>query len=125
LLDIELEPDAPQLDDHCGTCTACIDACPTQAIVEPYVVDSNRCISYATIELRDERLPDDMAANLDGWIYGCDICQDVCPWNRFERPAAEPRFEPRNGETTLDPRSIAAMEHDEYVQRFRGSAIKR
>lgn len=121
LLDIELDYDTDVIDDHCGTCTACLDACPTDAIVEPYVVDSNKCISYATIELRDEHLPIDTA----GWLYGCDICQDVCPWNRFEQPTTEPRFEPRNGETSIGPDSIAAMDHGEYVQRFRRSAIKR
>ncbi|MBK9215147.1 MAG: tRNA epoxyqueuosine(34) reductase QueG [Chloracidobacterium sp.] len=121
LLDIELDYDTEHVDDHCGTCTACIDACPTGAIVEPYVVDSNKCISYATIELRDERLPIDTA----GWLYGCDICQDVCPWNRFEQPTAEPRFLPRHGETSLSPETVLSLEHDEYVNRFRHSAIKR
>ena len=125
LLDIELEYDLAKLDDHCGTCTACIDACPTQAIVEPYVVDSNRCISYATIELRDEELPKDIAANLNGWIYGCDICQDVCPWNRFEMSSNEPRFEPRGGQTSLDLDEISRMDHPSYVERFRRSAMKR
>jgi epoxyqueuosine reductase len=93
--------------------------------VEPYVVDARKCISYATIELRDERLPADIAENLNGWIYGCDICQDVCPWNRFEAATVEKRFEPRNGETAVDIDAMAAMEHDEYVERFRGSAMKR
>ncbi|HTH51897.1 MAG TPA: tRNA epoxyqueuosine(34) reductase QueG [Pyrinomonadaceae bacterium] len=125
LLDIALDYDMPEPEDHCGTCTACLDACPTNAIVEPYVVDSRKCISYATIELRNENLPDDIAANLNGWIYGCDICQDVCPWNRFQQPTGEPRFEPRNGETSLDIGGIAQLEHPEYVERFRGSAIKR
>jgi epoxyqueuosine reductase len=125
LLDTELEYDQPEIDDHCGTCTACIDACPTDAIREPYVVDSNRCISHATIELRDEKLPADIVANLDGWIYGCDICQDVCPWNRFETPTDEQRFQAREDETSLDLASISSMDHDEYVQRFRGSAVKR
>ncbi|HEY2847269.1 MAG TPA: tRNA epoxyqueuosine(34) reductase QueG [Pyrinomonadaceae bacterium] len=125
LLDIELEYDRPESDDHCGTCTACIDACPTDAIVEPYVVDSSRCISYATIELRDENLPPEIAANLNGWIYGCDICQDVCPWNRFETPTAESRFRPRQGETSLDLDRLQQMDHDAYVTRFRGSAMKR
>ena len=125
LLDIELEYDREIVDDHCGTCTACLHACPTGAIVEPYVVDSRKCISYATIELRDETLPPDIASNLDGWLYGCDICQDVCPWNRFEKPADEPGFEPRRGETSLSLETIEAMDHEEYVGRFRKSAMKR
>ena len=82
VLDIELQYDEAREEDHCGTCTLCIDACPTEAITEPYVVDSNKCISYATIELRDAELPADVAPNMNGWLYGCDICQDVCPWNR-------------------------------------------
>ncbi len=125
LLDVELDYDVETVDDHCGSCTACLDACPTGAIVEPYVVDSQKCISYATIELRDETLPEDIVENLDGWIYGCDICQDVCPWNRFEKPTDEARFEPRKGETSLDVEGIISMTHDEYVERFRRSAIKR
>ena len=125
ILNIELEYDRESVDDHCGTCTACLDACPTGAIVEPYVVDSRKCISYATIELRGESLPPEIVPDLDGWLYGCDICQDVCPWNRFETQTGEPRFEPRNGETSLALDSVIAMEHDEYVERFRRSAIKR
>lgn len=125
LIDIEIEPDEPYAEDHCGTCRACIDACPTTAIVEPFVVDSTRCISYATIELRDETLPGDIAADLNGWLYGCDICQDVCPWNRFERPTNETRFLPRHGETSLPVDRISSMTHEEYVERFRGSAMKR
>ena len=125
ILNLELDYDTTTVDDHCGTCTACLDACPTRAIVEPYVVDSRKCISYATIELRDETLPAAVAANLDGWIYGCDICQDVCPWNRFEQQSTESSFEPRLGETSLDLEAISDMGHDEYVTRFRRSAIKR
>lgn len=125
LVDIELDYDTEVVEDHCGTCTACIDACPTRAIVEPYAVDSRKCISYATIELRDETLSDEIAENLDGWLYGCDICQDVCPWNRFETASSEPRFDPRGGETSLGLDAIQAMTHDEYVSRFRGSAVKR
>jgi epoxyqueuosine reductase len=125
LLNLELEFDTRVVEDHCGTCTACIDVCPTGAIVEPYVVDSRKCISYATIELRDEKLSDDIAANLNGWLYGCDICQDVCPWNRFEMSTEEKRFEPRNDETSLALSEVAEMNHEEYVQRFRLSAIKR
>jgi epoxyqueuosine reductase len=125
ILNIELEYDVKIVEDHCGTCTACIDACPTGAIVEPYVVDSRKCISYATIELRTEELPPEIVENQEGWLYGCDICQDICPWNRFETASNEPLFEPRNGETTLDIESVAEMSHDEYVERFRRSAIKR
>ena len=125
ILNINLECDSDVIADHCGSCTACIDACPTQAIVEPYVVDSRKCISYATIELRDENLPTDIAENLNGWLYGCDICQDVCPWNRFEQPTNELGFKPRNDETSLDLANLSKMTHGVYVDRFRGSAMKR
>ena len=125
ILDAELDYDTDMVADHCGTCTACIDACPTGAIVEPYVVDSRKCISYATIELRDERLPTDIADNLNGWIYGCDICQDVCPWNRFEKPTTETSFKPRHGETSLDLDTIQTMTQPEFSERFRRSAMKR
>jgi len=125
IVDAELDYDSDVVADHCGTCTACLDACPTGAIVEPYVVDSRKCISYATIELRDEQLPADIAANLNGWVYGCDICQDVCPWNRFEKPTTEKGFEPRNGETSLDLDAVSEMSQPEFSERFRRSAIKR
>lgn len=125
LLNVELDYDNTIVEDHCGTCTACLDACPTTAIIEPYVVDSRKCISYATIELRDESIPDNIASNLNGWLYGCDICQDVCPWNRFEKPSGEAAFEPRDGEMSLSLDRIDRMEHEEYAERFRGSAMKR
>jgi epoxyqueuosine reductase len=125
LLNIELDYDVEVVEDHCGTCTACLEACPTSAIIQPYVVDSAKCISYATIELRDEWLPPAVAENQSGWLYGCDICQDVCPWNRFEKPSIEERFEPRRGETSLGLDEVSQMTHDEYVDRFRRSAIKR
>jgi len=125
LLDIELEYDAPETQDFCGSCTACLDACPTNAIVESRVIDSNRCISYQTIELRDERLSDDIAENLNGWLYGCDVCQDVCPWNRFEKPTEEMRFEPRENNVSPDLNEIANLAHEKYVERFRRSAMKR
>ena len=89
LLNLELDYDREQIEDHCGTCTLCIDACPTAAITEPYLLDSTKCISYATIELRTTEIPPEVADHLEGWIYGCDICQDVCPWNRFAETTAE------------------------------------
>lgn len=125
ILNIELEDDVVIVEDHCGTCSACIDACPTEAIVEPYVVDSRRCLSYATIELRSDELPTEIVENMEGWLYGCDICQDVCPWNRFETPTTETRFEPRLGETSLDLAKVLSMTHDKYVERFRFSSMKR
>ena len=125
LLSIELEYDTETVADHCGTCTACLDACPTGAIVEPYVVDSTACISYGTIELRTEELPSRIAENLDGWFYGCDICQDVCPWNRFEKPTEESRFEPRESETSISLDEVLDFTPEQYAARFRKSAIKR
>jgi epoxyqueuosine reductase len=125
VLDIEMEYDAARVEDHCGTCTLCLDACPTGAIVEPYVVDSARCISYATIELRAPELPREVAENLDGWLYGCDVCQDVCPWNRFEQPTGETRFEPREGNVNPDLEEVAGLTHEAYVERFRRSPVKR
>ncbi len=125
ILNLRLDHDHSRVEDHCGSCTACLDACPTAAIVEPYVVDSTKCISYGTIELRSEELPLEIAKGLEGWIYGCDICQDVCPWNRFEKPSPEPRFQPRGSQTSLDLDEMERMDHDSYVERFRKSAIKR
>jgi epoxyqueuosine reductase len=125
LINLELEYDTDVVPDHCGSCTACLDACPTQAIVEPFVVDSNRCISYATIELRAPELPGQVAENLDGWLYGCDVCQDVCPWNRFEQAAAEIRFEPRAGNVSADIDEVLDLTPEKYAGRFRRSAIKR
>lgn len=125
ILDIDLEYDEQLVPDHCGSCTACIDACPTDAITKPYFVDARKCISYATIELRTESLPAEFDGKLNGWIYGCDICQDVCPWNRFERPSTEGRFEPRDGETSFDLDAVEALTPETFAARFRRSAIKR
>jgi len=122
---LRLEPTVV-MQDHCGTCTACIDACPTKAIVEPYVVDARRCISYWTIETKaHEDLPVHVIENLDGWIFGCDVCQDVCPWNRFQRPSSEPRFLPRGGVTVLDTGEMLSLSPAEFASRFKGSPIKR
>lgn len=125
LLDIELEFDTERIEDHCGTCTLCIEACPTDAITEPYVLDSNKCISYATIELRSESIPVEIEDQLSGWLYGCDICQDVCPWNRFQQTTDESCFEPRDGNVNADLAGVLALEASEYASRFRGSAMKR
>ena len=125
VLDIELEYDTEMIENHCGTCTKCLDACPTSAIVAPYVIDSNKCLSYATIELRDSHLPTEIEQNLNGWFYGCDICQDVCPWNRFEKPTDEARFEPRHDEIAADLDEVLAFSPEKYAERFRRSAMKR
>jgi epoxyqueuosine reductase len=125
LLNLELACDDERVEDHCGSCTLCIEACPTQAITEPYVVDSNRCISYATIELRAPELPAEVSEHLEGWLYGCDICQEVCPWNRFEQPTEEVRFEPREGRTSEPLADVLELTPDAYAARFRRSAIKR
>lgn len=125
ILNLELAYDTETSDEHCGTCTLCIEACPTDAIVEPFVVDSNKCISHATIELRSESLPDEIVENLDGWLYGCDVCQDVCPWNRFQQATDEKRFAPRDGNVNANLEEILNLTHEEYATRFRRSAIKR
>lgn len=125
LLNLELEFEDFIEADHCGNCTACLDACPTDAIVSPYVVDSERCLSYATIELRAPKLPDEIVKNLDGWLYGCDVCQDVCPWNRFQQTTEEKRFEPREINISADLDEILSLSSKNYVEKFRGSAMKR
>src|SRR5690606_4450639 len=100
LVDIDLWPDGP-VKDHCGTCRKCIDACPTGAIEQPYVVNGSKCISYFTIELREEVFPLEMKGRFENWMFGCDICQDVCPWNRFGKQHEEPRFSPRDALVTM------------------------
>ena len=125
LLNFELEYDRQQVEDHCGTCTLCIDACPTGAITEPYVLDSNKCISYATIELRTDEIPAEVKENLDGWLYGCDVCQDVCPWNRFEQVTNEARFQPRVENVNARLNDVLELTPEIYADRFRSSAMKR
>jgi epoxyqueuosine reductase len=121
---LELEPDQPAVD-HCGTCTLCIEACPTDAIVEPSVVDSNRCLSYLTIEHRGE-IRGEVTEQFDGWIYGCDVCQDVCPWNnKFAVPTDEPGFAPREGNVAPELRHWREMPQAEFTARFKGSPVKR
>ena len=125
LLNLELEYDEVQMADQCGSCSLCIDACPTGAIVEPYVVDSNRCLSHATIESRAPEMRPDVAAHLEGWLYGCDVCQDVCPWNAMTPATDEPRFEPREGNVNASLSEILELTPETYAARFRGSAMKR
>ena len=125
LLNLELDYDDSEVADQCGSCTLCIDACPTGAIVEPYVLDANLCISHATIESRAPEIRQDVAANLEGWLYGCDVCQDVCPWNHAVRPTNESRFEPRDGNVNASLDQILELDQEAYAKRFRGSAMKR
>lgn len=123
ILDIELEPDQP-ITDHCGTCTACIDACPTEAIVEPYVVDGSKCISYFTIELKDA-IPTEMKGKFDDWAFGCDICQDVCPWNRFSKPHSEPQFNPHPEMLEMSKQDWEELTAEVFKKVFQKSAVKR
>ncbi len=125
LLNLELDYDHQEMADQCGACTLCIDACPTSAIVEPYVVDSRLCISHATIESRSPQIRDEVATKLEGWVYGCDICQDVCPWNQMTPVTDEPRFEPREGNVNSSLSEIIDLTPETYAARFRGSAMKR
>jgi len=123
IVDLELETDAP-VTDHCGSCTACIDACPTQAIVEPYKVDGSKCISYFTIELKEE-LPDSLKGQFEDWMFGCDICQDVCPWNKFSKPHNEPLFNPHPELLEMDKKAWQELTKETFDEIFRKSAVKR
>src|SRR5437868_4413317 len=125
LLNLDLEPEKAEVADQCGSCTLCIDACPTGAIVEPYVLDANLCISHATIESRATEIRADVAEHLEGWLYGCDICQDVCPWNQITSDTTEPRFQPRAGNVNASLSEIQQLTPETYAKRFRGSAMKR
>lgn len=122
---LELAWDHP-IADYCGTCTRCIDACPTDAITEPYVVDATRCISFVTIEERPKlEIDPALGARFDNWAFGCDICQDVCPWNRFQRPTDEEAFQPRPGILDLLVEDVVRMSDEEFAERFQGSPVKR
>ena len=123
IIDLELEYDGP-IKDYCGTCTKCIDACPTNAITEPYVVDGSKCISYFTIELKD-KIPADVSGKFGNWIFGCDICQDVCPWNRFAKPHQEPAFTLNPGLQHLSKEAWHEITEDVFREFFRKSAVKR
>ena len=123
IVDLPLEYDHP-VTDHCGSCTACIDACPTQAIVAPYQVDGSKCISYFTIELKEE-LPGDMSGKFDDWMFGCDVCQDVCPWNRFSSPHKEPRFIPHPDLLSMTKQDWEEITEEVFKKVFKKSAVKR
>lgn len=123
IIDLELSPDGP-IKDYCGTCTRCIDACPTQAIVQPYVVDGSKCISYLTIELR-ESIPMEFKGRMAEWAFGCDICQDVCPWNRFSKPHQEPRFNGSDEWKNWTQAEWIEMTEETFKRVFRKSAVKR
>jgi epoxyqueuosine reductase len=123
ILDLELPSDTA-MKDYCGTCTRCIDACPTDAIAAPYVVDGSKCISYFTIELKD-KIPAEVEGKFENWIFGCDICQDVCPWNRFARPHQEPQFEPTDQFVSMKNDDWQEMTEEIFKELFRKSAVKR
>jgi len=123
IVDLELEYDHP-VTDHCGTCTACLDACPTQAIVQPYVVDGSKCISYLTIELKNE-IPSEFQGKMDNWMFGCDVCQDVCPWNRFSKAHNEPLFNPHPELLSMTKKDWEEITEDVFKKVFQKSAVKR
>ncbi|TFV95572.1 tRNA epoxyqueuosine(34) reductase QueG [Algoriphagus kandeliae] len=124
IIDLEATPDTPLAKDYCGTCTACIDACPTDAIVQPGVVDGSRCISYLTIELK-EAIPNEFKGQLENWAFGCDICQDVCPWNRFSKPHHEPAFLPHPDLEGFTNQDWIEMTEETFRKVFKKSAVKR
>lgn len=124
IIDLELAYDTPFTTDHCGTCTRCIDACPTDAIVAPYTVDGSKCISYLTIELKNE-IPIKFKGKMENWMFGCDICQDVCPWNRFSKQHQEPAFEPALELLQLKKEELIEITEDVFRQIFKKSAVKR
>lgn len=123
ILDLEFEYDGP-VKDYCGTCTACMDACPTDAIAEPYVVDGSKCISYFTIELKEE-IPASVKGKFENWIFGCDICQDVCPWNRFSKPHEESKFLPNPALSTMTESDWKEITADVFQKIFKDSPVKR
>lgn len=124
ILDVELQYDTP-IKDYCGSCTACIDACPTDAILPNNVIDGSKCISYFTIELKDELLPKEYTKNFNDWIFGCDICQDVCPWNRFSSPHQEPLFNPDSRLLNYSKKEWEEITQEVFQEIFRKSAVKR
>jgi epoxyqueuosine reductase len=123
IVDLELDYDT-QTTDHCGSCSACLDACPTEAIVEPYVVDGSKCISYFTIELKDN-IPNEFKGKFDNWMFGCDVCQDVCPWNRFSKSHNEPLFDPKPELLNMTKNDWQDITEEVFNRIFKNSAVKR
>jgi len=123
IIDLELDYDGP-VKDYCGTCTACMDACPTDAIPQPYVVDGSKCISYFTIELKEE-IPVEVKGKFENWIFGCDICQDVCPWNRFSKPHHDPRFDQSPDLEKMGPGDWLEITNSVFQKLFKNSAVQR
>jgi len=124
IIDLDLVPDGP-VTDHCGKCSACIDACPTGAIIKPYVVDGSKCISYFTIELKDEIFPKEYHGKFDNWMFGCDVCQQVCPWNRFSTEHTEPDFKPQADLLNLKKSEWLELTEDVFDKLFNGTPVKR
>jgi len=125
ITDLDLIPDAPFATDHCGSCTRCLDACPTQAIVSPTEIDGSKCISYLTIELKDALIPSEFHSKMDGWMFGCDICQDICPWNRFAKPNHETAFTPLPEVLNLSRKEWEEMSEETFRKAFKNSPLKR
>ena len=123
ILDLELEYDLPATD-HCGNCTACIDACPTEALIAPYQIDGSKCISYLTIELKDQ-IPSEFQGKMDQWAFGCDVCQTVCPWNRFSTTHEEPAFMPQESLLSMTKNDWQEMTEEVFDVLFKNSAVKR
>lgn len=123
IIDLELQYDNA-IKDYCGTCTRCIDACPTEAIIAPYVVDGSKCISYFTIELK-ENIPTDYKGKFDNWMFGCDVCQDVCPWNSFSKPTQEPHFQPNNELLGITRQEWQELTEETFKRVFKDSPVKR
>jgi len=124
ILNADLDFDKP-IEDYCGTCNACIEACPTDAIVKPYVLDASKCISYLTIEYRDKPIPKEFVGKLDNWFFGCDICQDVCPWNKFKKVTKEERYLPKSENIKPELREIEKLSQDDFKKRFKKSPVYR
>lgn len=125
ITDLEFEYDDPYVKDYCGSCTKCIDACPTDAILPGKVIDGSKCISYFTIELKDMLIPGEMKGRFDNWIFGCDACQDVCPWNRFAKPHREPSFNPLPEILNLSSKEWEVLSEEKFKKIFRHSPLKR